>query len=117
MKGFIAVLTIWLALSGSAWAAPFLVSNPETVTLGTGQTLTFSVQGLPSSIAATNLAPVSGALHLDLAGLAPGSYSVTATACLNDPTWGQECSAASVPFVFTVPVAPSVPAGLGLSAK
>lgn len=114
------IVSAVFAMPISAFAAPFLVCSPETITLGTGQTLTYNVSGLPSGFSAANIpADSTGtyAFALDLATLATGSYTVTATACLNDSVWGQICSAASSPFSLTKPSAPAAPINMGLSTK
>jgi hypothetical protein len=120
MKKLLFVLFI-LAMAVPAFAAgPYIVCSPETYTLSTGQTLTYNITGLPSSISATNIpADSTGtyAFALSVAGLAAGSYTITVQACLNDPTWGQECSAQSSPFSFNVPSVPAAPTGMGLSTK
>jgi len=109
-----------LAWSLPAMAAgPYLVCPKYTYTPPTtGDTLTFNVSGLPSAIAATNIPPDSTGTYgfaLNLAGIAAGSYTVTAQACNNDPIWGQACSVQSPPFSFTVPGAPSSPSTLSVS--
>jgi len=110
-----------LAPVNSAKAAPFLVANPEQVTLAAGQTLTYNVSGLPSGFTSAANVPADStgayAFALDLATLAGGSYTVTATACLNDPVQGQVCSAASSPFSFTRIGPPPAPSTLGLAIK
>jgi hypothetical protein len=121
MKKVLIILAIAIlsALPSDVMAAPFLVSNPVTYTLAPGQTMSFNVTGLPASFAsATNSPAVANAVHLDLSGLAAGSYSLTVTTCVNDPSGYQECGTTpSAPFAFTVPAAPSAPTGLGLSTK
>ena len=108
-----------LFFSISAWAAPFLISAPVAYQLAAGQTMTFQVTGLPGiiALAANSPADVAQALHLDLAGIPAGSYTVTAVACVNDPQFGQVCSTASAPFSFVVPGPPQPAASLGLSVK
>ena len=120
MKKVLIALLLVLAWAGSVWASPFLVANPENITLTTGQTLTYNVTGLPPGFSATNIpADPTGtyAFALDISTLTAGSYTVTATACLNDPVQGQVCSAASSPFTFARIGAPASPANLGLSVK
>lgn len=113
------VLFIILAWPALALAAgPYLVCAPITYTPPAGDTVTYNVAGLPTSIVATNIAPDSTgtyAFALSLSGIAAGSYTVTAQCCVNDATWGQACSAQSAPFSFTVPGAPSAPGVLSIS--
>ena len=113
------VLFVMLAWASVALAAgPYLVCAPITYTPPAGGTVTYNVTGLPASIVATNIPPDSTgtyAFALSLAGIAAGSYTVTAQTCLNDATWGQACSAQSPPFSFAVPGAPSTPGSLKIS--
>ena len=122
MKKLLAIAALLILLwPFCAEASPFLVANPETVTLAAGQTLTYNVSGLPASFTGASNIPAGStgtyAFALNLAGIATGSYTVTAQACLNDPIWGQTCSAASSPFSFTVPGAPAAPSTISLSTK
>jgi len=69
------VLCVLMMLPMIALGAPFLVCSPETVTLGTGQTLTYNVSGLPSGFSATNIPASTNksyGFELDLATLAGG---------------------------------------------
>ena len=109
------LILLCLMVAAPVYAAgPYLVCSPDT-----GAT-SFNVQGLPAAIPASNL-PVdpSGTygFKLDLSALPPGSYTVTATACTTDPSWGAGCSAPSVPFSLTRPATPAIPSSLGLSVK
>ena len=119
---FVIILVIFLlGFAASVAAAPFLVANPEQVNLAAGQTLTYNVTGLPTSFTNASNVPADStgayAFALDLATLAGGSYTVTATCCLNDPVQGQVCSAASSPFSFTRIGPPPAPSTLGLAIK
>jgi hypothetical protein len=103
-------LFLFVLCASIAMGAPFLVTNPDA---GTDY---FVVNGLPTSISASNCAPDPAGtygLKLDLTALATGSYSVTVQACSN--TWG--CSPASSPFSFSRPNLGAAPAGLGLAIK
>jgi hypothetical protein len=121
VKKIFLIALLVLAWAGSVWAAPFLVANPEGIVLTAGQTLTYNVSGLPTTFtSATNIpADSTGtyAFALDISTLAAGSYTVTATACLNDPVQGQVCSAASSPFTFARIGPPAAPSNLGLATK
>ncbi|MGO9020049.1 MAG: hypothetical protein ACLQVJ_17065 [Syntrophobacteraceae bacterium] len=118
---FLAVILVLACFSPVLAAGPYLVCPKYTYTPPTtGDTLTFNVSGLPSAIAATNIPPDSTGTYgfaLNLAGIAAGSYTVTAQACNNDPIWGQACSVQSPPFSFTVPAAPSSPSTLSVSTS
>jgi hypothetical protein len=121
MKKILIVLAILLFPVLAFAAGPYLVASPLSgYTVPTGDTLTYNVTGLPSSISATNIpADSTGtyAFALSLSGIASGSYTVTAQTCLNDATWGQECSAQSSPFSFVVPSTPAPPSSVSISTK
>lgn len=96
------------ALSLAAHAAPFLVADAPD---GADRC---AVAGLPASVA-PSVAVQAGTpptCRWDLAGIAPGSYSVTATA--SNTVWGQT-SGPSSPFVFQRPSSTSTPASLRLA--
>ena len=70
----------------------------------------YTILGLPASPidVLADPDPAVG-FSYDLAGLAPGDYTVTANAC---NVWA--CSIESEPFAFTVLSPPSAPTGLGI---
>ena len=105
MKKIFLVLCLVLAAT-TVQAAPFLTSDPQTGV--TSYTLTG-----PAWVPASVTAQANGSLRLDVAPSAVGSTSLTVKACNVDPVWGTQCSA-SVPFVYTRPVVPAIPGGLGL---
>ena len=112
----LAIILTWPALALAA--GPYLVCAPITYTPPAGDTVTYNVAGLPAAIAASNIAPDSTgtyAFALSLSGIAAGSYTVTAQACVNDSIWGQACGAQSAPFSFTVPAGPPIPGSLKIS--
>ncbi|MCE5334368.1 MAG: hypothetical protein LLG06_07230, partial [Desulfobacteraceae bacterium] len=118
MKTIFTIITTLALIATTATiaiaAGPYLVTDPVS-----GAT-SYTVTGLPTSIAATSLTPDSTGKYgakLDISSIPAGTYTVSATACITDSTWGQVCSAASSPFVFTRPGAPAVPTNLGLSVK
>lgn len=49
----------------------------------------------------------------DLANIPVGNHSSTLTACINDPQWGEACSAPT-PFDFARPQGPKGPTGIKL---
>ncbi|MGA2223575.1 MAG: hypothetical protein ABSH41_03930 [Syntrophobacteraceae bacterium] len=117
---FLCVLALLVVPVCARAAGPYLVCAPETYTPPAGDTLSYNVTGLPATIAATNIPPdATGtyAFALNLAGIAAGSYTVTAQACVNDVQWGQACSVQSAPFSFTVPGAPPSPLTISISTK
>lgn len=59
-------------------------------------------------------AQANGSLKLSVATAPVGQTSMTVSACIVDPIWGEACST-SVPFVFIRPSAPSTPVNIKLS--
>lgn len=127
MKKLFLILTFLILIFGFAHVAItsnslYLVAPPYTYTLETGQTLSYNVQGLPTSLTTANniLPDPTGtyAFALDISSIASGPYIVTATVCLNDPMQGQVCSSPSNPFSFNRIGSPAALLGpLGLSTK
>jgi hypothetical protein len=99
----------------AAHAAPFLVCDPQP-----GQGVQwYVVTGLPSQVDGSHVAVDASGTYgfkLDL-GLTPpgGPYTVKAKACKADTTWGEVCSADSLPFAFSRPSAFPAPANARLS--
>lgn len=101
------LLCLLLALPGMAFAAPFVIAD---VVAGVGQC------GVYLDATPRVLVPaVAGQCKYDLAGVSVGAHSVTMTAMtINDPIWGTQESAQSVPLAFSRPAGPAVPTGLVL---
>jgi len=89
-----------------ALANPFLVCDPQA-----GVT-NYHVVG-PAPLTANVTAQTDGSLKMDVANAIVGLNSLTVSACITDPLWGEACSA-TVPFAFTRPASPKNPAGIGL---
>ena len=100
MKKLFIVIAI-LLFATSSFAAPFLVSDPQTGVVG------YEITG---SIAATYVAQPDGSLKYDLASAPMGENTVNIAA---RNVWG--CSS-TVPFVFNKAV-PAAPAGLRIAAE
>lgn len=98
----LALSAIALLLATSAWAAPFLVCDPQA-----GVTA-YQVDGA-SLVTAQVPAEADGSLKLDVAPAPVGSTPLQVRAC---NSW--ECSSPS-PFALVRPSAPLMPAGLRLS--
>ena len=109
MKKILAlVLTL---LSPMALSAPFVVSDP----LDPRATHCGILMDVAPKVVIPVVAEAGGNIcKFDLAGISNGSHTVKMTAIANDPIWGSQESAESVPLSFVRPAAPSVPAGLGL---
>ena len=101
-------LIIFLILFPSiAFAAPFLVCDPQT-----GVTH-YKLTG-PAWVPVSVPAQADGSIKMDVAASIVGANSMTVKACIGDPLWGELCSDA-VPFAFTRPGAPVGPGGIGLA--
>lgn len=102
MKKLILIAAV-LLISTPAYAAPFLVCNPQEGVVG------YEITGLnPETV--TFVAQPDGSLKYDLSSVNSGTYTLTVAAC---NMWG--CSS-TAPFVFTKQL-PSAPVGLRLLAK
>lgn len=101
MKKTLLVIAFML-LSSAAFAAPFLVCDPQSGVVG------YEITGLATPV--NFVAQPDGSLKYDLSGVASGTYNLTVAAC---NMWG--CSS-TVPFVFTK-VIPTAPASLRLTAE
>ena len=116
-KTLITTLAIVLALAGSAYAAPFLSSNPYTGTVpayfmlsidgGTAvQSTAYTCTGAGAPVQECTAAGTI--LRYDLSGLATGSHTATASACTaTTPSQGGTCTATSAAFPFSLVAAPS----------
>jgi hypothetical protein len=114
MKKFLLIVFLAMVLGAglgyyvTCQAAPFLVSDPPTD--GADYYVITSLTGLDTSNVPKDPTGQYG-VKVDLATLAPGTYSILAKACYS--IWGV-CSA-EVPFEFTKPSTSTIPAGLRLS--
>ena len=109
MKKLLAIL----AFVPSAYAAPFVVSDP--VDPATTQCGVFLNAAPKVTVPVTVTAGVKTCKY-DLATLASGTHTVKMTAItINDPVWGSQESAQSAPLAFSRPGVPVAPVGLGLS--
>src|SRR3990167_7583887 len=105
------LLLVLTLLSTLAISAPFVVSDP----LDPRATHCGILMGAAPKVVIPVVAEAGGNIcKFDLAGISNGSHTVKMTAIANDPIWGSQESAESVPLSFVRPVAPSVPGGLGL---
>jgi hypothetical protein len=101
-----------LLLAATVYAAPFIVSDPvDTHATHCGWKMD---AGARTDVAVV-LSGTNKICKLDLAGLAAGSHTASATAVAIDPTWGRSESPASANFTFAVPSLPTVPSGLKLT--
>ena len=104
MKKLIVLAVVLFATS--AWASPFLVSDPAT-----GVTL-YKITGPAWTPSACGIAP-DGSLKADVSGAPVGTTQLTVVACNEDPVWGESCSD-PVPFSFIRPAVPVIPVNIRL---
>lgn len=101
------VLSAMFLLSVQAAASPFLVCDPQS---GVAY---YKITG--DSFWSANIpAQADGSLRADLAGISSGTHNINIAACLNDPSFGEVCSA-TAPFAFTKPSAPGAPTNTRLA--
>ena len=101
MKKLILIAAI-LLLSTTAYAAPFIVCDPQSGVVG------YEITGLGEPV--TFVAQPDGSLKYDLASAPNGENNIQIAAC---NVWG--CSS-TVPFVFNKAI-PAAPAGLRIAAE
>ena len=104
MKKLIVLAVVLFATS--AFASPFLVSDPAT-----GVTL-YKITGPGWTPSACGIAP-DGSLKADVALAPVGTTQLTVVACNEDPVWGESCSD-PVPFSFTRPAQPAITSNIRL---
>lgn len=115
MKKYFAVLFCALALPGLAVAAPFVVSDPYPASGVQPDGFAVSVDG--GAVVESPAQAVTGGvrMYFDIGGLPAGSHTITVRAYKNyQEPWTRKESD-PVNFTFTVPAAPSAPAGIGLT--
>lgn len=101
MKKTLLVIAFML-LSSAAFAAPFIVCDPQEGVIG------YDITGLPGGTV-SYIAQADGSIKYDLAAVPNDTYTMTVAAC---NVWG--CSS-TAPFSFSKQV-PSAPAGLRIVA-
>lgn len=105
------ILLLVLALfSPIAFAAPFVVTNPldaSTVSCGVFLDTAAKVTIPITAVTGGNIC------KFDIGTVSTGSHIIAMSAiAVNDPIWGSQESAKSVPLSFTRPGPPAVPTGL-----
>lgn len=106
MKRIVLIVMTMMIIPVSVYATPFLVCDPQA-----GVTH-YKFTG-PAWIPATTPAQTDGSLKLDIVGATVGANSLTVAACRQDAVWGELCSS-TVPFSFTRPSPPTIPANIKL---
>jgi len=107
MKSIICVLAFFL-FTGTAMAAPFVVSDPYTTNVPDG--FLISVDGG----AVVESAAVASALRFDIGGVSSGEHTITVKAYKDTTEWGR-LESDPVNFTFTRPAAPVGPSGIRLA--
>ncbi len=107
------LLLLFALLPLQVFAAPFVIT--DTLTPGVSQCGVFldtsAKQVVPVTAVTT---PATGNIcKFDIGSVTPGSHTLKFSAIsVNDPLWGSQESAPSIPFVFVRPGAPGIPTGL-----
>ena len=105
-------LALALFLSTPVFAAPFVVS--DIVAAGVTQCGIY-MDAAPKVTIPVTAATGGNICKHDLSGISSGAHSVQFTAItVNDPIWGSQESAKSLPLSFSRPALPAAPAGLVL---
>ncbi len=107
MKRIIFIVLGLVLMASTAWAAPFLVCDPQT-----GVT-SYKITGGGAWITSPVAAQADGSLRVDVSGAPVGTSSLTVSACKTDAVWGELCSS-TIPFSFTRPSPPTTPTNLKL---
>lgn len=96
-------------LAVTVYASPFIVCDPQA-----GVT-SYTITGWTPTGFGTfqHVAEPNGSVKLNISDVPTGTNNMTFAACKNDLVWGVLCSEA-IPFTFTRPSAPGIPAGIGL---
>ena len=114
MKKVIAFLFLAILVPVSAWPSPFVVSDPYPASGVQPDGFAVSVDG--GAVVEYPAQAVTGGvrMYFDIGGLPAGSHTITVRAYKNyQEPWTRKESD-PVNFTFTVPAAPSAPAGIGL---
>lgn len=116
MRGIamLGILLLAVFIPGLVLASPYLTCDAIPSTEGV---TTFQLTFNGTNPVSTPAVAVSGgvAIMYDLAIIPVGTHTVTARACRDDATWGQECSDPSDPFTFTRPAKPRKPVNIRLA--
>jgi hypothetical protein len=108
------ILAVLLLFSGSALAAPFLVSDPlgDQSTTHCGYVVDGAAKAeIPVGTNATG----QKICKIDLAAITTGTHTAVVTAIKTDPVWGRQESAPAPNFTFARPSAPTAPAGMAIT--
>ena len=105
MKRILVLLMV--LFSTTAFAAPFLVCDPQA-----GVTH-YKLTG-PAWVPATSTALPDGSIKMDVAASIVGANALTVTACITDAIWGERCSTPAN-FSYTRPALPVTTANTRLS--
>jgi len=97
MKKIFLIVSMVLFAS-TAWAAPFLVCDPQS-----GVTH-YKVTG-PAWVVSPVIAQPDGSVKMDVAESMVGVNALSVAACISDAIWGERCSI-TIPFSFTRPAPP-----------
>lgn len=105
-----------MTLPALAQAAPFIVSDPVTLTPAITH-CGWYVDALAKEVLPVVAAAGGVQCKKDFAGEASGQHTVRATHIIKDAIWGDRESAQSAPFAFGVPPLPGAPSALKLVSQ
>jgi hypothetical protein len=108
MKKLLVVLAV-LAFPVSAMCSPFLVCDTPPA----GTVTHYKITGDTFWTGNVTAQP-DGSIRSDVATIPVGTHNISVVACRTASGWPETCST-PVSFLFTRPVAPTAPAGVGLA--
>ena len=114
MKKVLCLIAFFL-LSGTAMAAPFVVSDPYAATATQPDGFVVSMDGGP--VVESPADPVTAStvrFKFDVGSVTSGNHTMRVKAYKDNAVWGRQESVEAV-FPFAVPAAPAVPGGLQLA--
>ena len=107
MKKALCLIAFFL-WAGTAFAAPFVVSDPYTSNVPDGFLVSVDGGAVVESKA------VAAALRYDVGSVSAGEHTLTIRAYKNDAVWGR-MESDPVNFTFIRPAAPAGPSGIRLA--
>lgn len=114
MKIYLGIGIILLALSPLSFGQS-IVSDPVVPGVSQCGILLDAAAEVKIPVTALPAPATSNICKFSVSGIPAGVHTIKMTSItVNDPVWGSQESAPSLPLTFTRPAAPSVPSGLQL---
>lgn len=114
MKKVTIFLVVWFFFAANAWAAPYLVCNPDT---SANPPTYYKVKIDSAAVVQSPAETVTGGvrLHHDIGALnLMQTHQFTVDACKVNDVGVEVCSTPPVGFTYPAPVAPTAPSGVKL---